>query len=89
MTARRARSRSSAFARRALFASVGAFDETLVRGEDTDWLFRAVAAGAGYVILPDALLVRRVHADNLTHGSPGWRSELFGHLRRAVPRNRR
>lgn len=76
-------------ARRALFASVGAFDETLVRGEDTDWLFRAVAAGAGYVILPDALLVRRVHADNLTHGSPGWRSELFGHLRRAVQRNRR
>ena len=78
----------SMIARRALFDSVGGFDQTCLRGEDTDWLLRATAAGVRHAVLPECLLERRVHAHNLSHGAPAWSTEVFDHLRKAVRRNR-
>jgi len=78
----------SMVARRALFQTVGAFDATLARGEDTDWLVRAVALGVRHAVLPDALLVRRVHATNLSHATPPWSARVLGILRHQIHRTR-
>lgn len=74
--------------RRALFETIGGFDPTLSRGEDTDWLMRATAAGVRHVTLPEALLVRRVHGANLSHGTPPWSEHVLGLLHKQITRTR-
>lgn len=53
-------------ARREAFDIVGPFDESLHRGEDTDWHLRAREAGLKWELLPDVLVHRRRHGGNLT-----------------------
>ena len=74
--------------RASLFASIGGFDASKTPADDTDWIFRAKSSGVQLVTLPETLLMRRVHAHNLSHGAPAWSTEVFDHLRKAVRRNR-
>ena len=71
--------------RRSTMSAVGDFDESLRIGEDTDWLLRARDAGVGVVVVPEALLRRRIHTANLT-GSREALDELFKMLRRSTHR---
>jgi glycosyltransferase involved in cell wall biosynthesis len=57
----------SMLVRRAAFDRVGGFDPSLRLAEETDWLYRARAAGIGIATIEDVLLRRRLHGGNLTH----------------------
>ena len=56
----------SMLVRRAAFDRVGGFDSNRRLGEETDWLYRARAAGIGIATIEDVLLRRRLHGGNLT-----------------------
>jgi glycosyltransferase involved in cell wall biosynthesis len=53
--------------RRSTFDEVGPYDATLRAGESLDWHARAVDHGARIVVVPEVVLLRRVHADS--HGT--------------------
>jgi glycosyltransferase involved in cell wall biosynthesis len=53
--------------RRVLFDRVGQFDPALRAGESLDWHARAVEAGARIVVVPQVVLLRRVHQNS--HGT--------------------
>jgi len=58
-------------ARRSLFDRVGFFNADLKVGDDTEWFLRAVEKDAVVELLPDVLVFRRLHENNLSmeHGS--------------------
>ena len=57
---------SVAVIRRDLLDRIGMFDETLRHRDWTDWQLRAADAGAVSETLPEALVLRRIHHDNLS-----------------------
>lgn len=57
---------SAVVARRTLLMACGAFDETLLRGQDFDLWLRVVAGGARAAFRDEVLAVRRVHGNNLS-----------------------
>jgi glycosyltransferase involved in cell wall biosynthesis len=57
--------------RREVFERVGGFDETMVAGEDVDWLLRVKEAGMEVSIIKQPLVIRRVHDGGLTQ-KPDW-----------------
>lgn len=71
---------------RSTYVRVGEFDDSLRIGEDTDWLLRAERVGVVREILPDVLVYRRMHQDNLSYsryagGAQDQLSLLFSHIR--------
>ncbi len=52
--------------RRALFDRIGPFDAALMHRDSMEWLSRAADAGAVMETLPDILVFRRIHRDNLS-----------------------
>jgi glycosyltransferase involved in cell wall biosynthesis len=63
-------------ARRSVFDQVGLFDPKYQVGEDTDWFVRAKDAGIARALLPDLLLRRRVHDNNLSYAQPAIRAKI-------------
>ncbi|MFO1037706.1 MAG: glycosyltransferase family A protein [Geminicoccaceae bacterium] len=53
-------------AERSLFDEIGPFDESLWFADALDWLIRVEAAGHEIAMLPEALVRRRLHGNNLT-----------------------
>ena len=49
---------------------VGPFDEALRHAEDTDWFSRALTRGVRVELMPQVLLLRRLHGGNLTQEVP-------------------
>jgi len=74
--------------RRHHFAEVGGFDASKTPSDDTDWVFRATNRGIAHVTLPETLLVRRVHAENLSTVKPLDRKLMLGMLRDSIARHR-
>lgn len=52
--------------RQKVLARVGVFDTSFKVAEDTHWLMRANDAGFPLTVLPQVVVLRRVHATNLT-----------------------
>jgi glycosyltransferase involved in cell wall biosynthesis len=77
----------SAMIRRSAFDAVGGFDESFVHGEDMDLMFRLREQGIPIEILPDLLVFRRYHGDNLTLSAPPI-SPLLRSLRQKLERER-
>jgi hypothetical protein len=78
-------------ARRTVFDSVGYFDETLRQAEDTEWLARARDFPVRWKMQPETLVLRRVHAENLTYRRDARERgmlELLEIARRSVARKR-
>jgi len=59
-------------ARRATFDRVGLFNQD-IGGEDTEWLVRASEAGVPMARLPEVVLHRRIHGENLSVKMLGMR----------------
>jgi glycosyltransferase involved in cell wall biosynthesis len=57
-------------ARRDVFDRVGMLDESLVFGDQIDWFTRVAEAKLVVELLPDVLMLRRMHADSISHRSP-------------------
>lgn len=75
-------------ARREVFDRLGGFDASFAVGEDTDWFARARDANVPTVVLPETLVIKRVHESNasLTHG--GTNHLLLKALRQSIARKR-
>jgi glycosyltransferase involved in cell wall biosynthesis len=75
--------------RRRFFNELGMFNETLRHGEQMEWFLRARQAGAVIELLPDVLLHRRLHGDNVSrHTAEASRSQYLELLKAALDRRR-
>jgi len=77
---------STLVVRRSFFKTHGLFDTKYQCGADNDWFARAKDAKAGYDLLPEALVFKRIHDRNLTHTSPVSNRELLQVMRKSIHR---
>jgi glycosyltransferase involved in cell wall biosynthesis len=75
-------------ARRSAFEVVGLYDEAMVHAEDTDWFLRSRELGVVWALIPDVVLIRRIHGANLTHDIEAQRRSFFEALQRRMARRR-
>lgn len=58
---------SALLVRHGVFLQVGYFDEHYRYSDDTDWFLRAKDAAIPYAIVPEPLVYKRIHEQNLSH----------------------
>lgn len=73
--------------RRPVFDRVGWFEESMTQAGDLDWLARARHLGLPFHVVPELLVLRRVHGENES-GNPRTVQEMLLAMRRAAARNR-
>jgi glycosyltransferase involved in cell wall biosynthesis len=71
-----------------VFENVGGFDGSLTTAEDVDWFARASDQKVPMAVLPDVLLHKRVHGNNLSLTAPENDTNLLTVLRRSIARKR-
>ena len=74
--------------RRIVFEQVGEFDPGFGRAGDTEWLFRAKDAGIAVGVVPETVLIRRVHAANVPAVYRPDHTFLLSMLKRSIDRSR-
>jgi glycosyltransferase involved in cell wall biosynthesis len=75
-------------ARRDVFDRIGLFDPSFAVGEDTDWFARARDAQVPTVVLPETLVIKRVHDTNASLNHAGVNHLLLKALRQSIARKR-
>ncbi len=75
-------------ARKCVFDEVGLFDPRYQLTDDADWLIRARDAGIASAILPERLLLKRVHSSNISSNREAIPSEMLSILKRSIERRR-
>ncbi len=75
-------------ARRVLFDDVGLFNPSLQSGEDTEWFLRVMMRRIPYEVLPEILVRRRQHADNLTKRRPPSQDRLLQLVKMTLDKKR-
>jgi glycosyltransferase involved in cell wall biosynthesis len=78
----------AALVRREVFARIGAFDTEYAHAKDLDWFMRATQANVVMAILPQTLLLRRLHADNRSYRTQARTSEFLRVVKAAIDRKR-
>jgi glycosyltransferase involved in cell wall biosynthesis len=79
---------STMLVRRALFESVGPYDESLVMSEDMDWLSRATDSGVVLGRIEQTVLRYRIHAQNTTRDVERIKIDTMRVMRASVQRKR-
>lgn len=74
--------------KRDAFLRVGSFVENVEVGEHIDWHMRSTGIGLNVVMLPDILLWRRLHENNLGRRRRDARTDYVRVLRAAIERRR-
>ncbi|MEP6835377.1 MAG: glycosyltransferase [Gemmatimonas sp.] len=74
--------------RREIFARVGLLDESYAAAEDTEWFARARDAGCMIGLLPETLLLKRVHGANTSLAGERLNKHLLMALRGSIARKR-
>jgi len=82
------RSASALLARRSVFDKVGDLATDLRTGWFIDWSMRDADLGVRDVMLPDVLVQRRIHGDNLGLRDPNGRRDYLEVIRRNMARRR-
>ena len=77
-------------ARRSAFAKAGILNPALRFGEDTEWFIRARDEGVVLELMPDVLVFRRFHANNLTRsrGNTALKSGILEMVQSSLERRR-
>ena len=75
--------------RRTDFERVGGFQQGRALGEDMNWLLRAWQIGIQHHVVPETLVIRRIHECNASARQPGARRQVFDLLRESVAIKRR
>ena len=75
-------------ARREAFDRVGLFDPAFSVSNDTDWFARARDRGLAIGVLPETLVIKRVHTANTTLRPEGFSQQLLDVVRASVARKR-
>lgn len=74
--------------RREVFARVGLMDETFSAAEDTEWFARVRDAGCTIGLLPETLVLKRVHGSNTSLAGARLNNHLLKALRGSIARKR-
>jgi hypothetical protein len=74
--------------RRSTYDVVGLYDDAMIHAEDTDWFLRAQDLGVAWALIPDVVLIRRLHGANLTNDTESQRRSMFEVLQRRMTRRR-
>jgi glycosyltransferase involved in cell wall biosynthesis len=74
--------------RRAAFARLGNFDESMLFAEDVDFFFRFHEAGLRFAIDRDLALLHRRHDTNMTHDRASGRKYMLAALGKSMVRRR-
>jgi glycosyltransferase involved in cell wall biosynthesis len=74
--------------RRAVFETVGNFATAYSAANDSDWFFRAKAAGIPMAVVPELLLLKRIHGANDSGRSKEILSELLKVVKTSLDRQR-
>ncbi len=74
--------------RRTAFEKVGDFATGYVAASDSDWFFRAKAAGIQMAVIPELLLRKRIHASNESRHAKEVLSELRKVVKSSLDRQR-
>ena len=77
---------STLVARRSVFDRIGAFDPSLTIGCDADWFTRARDAGVYCATIPEVLLKKRLHENNISRNVQRNRRDMFEVARRSIAR---
>ncbi len=75
-------------ARREVFDRVGRFDGSFSPSEDSDWFLRARDAGIAMGVVPEILLHRRLHDENVTNDTQAVTLGLLLAFRASLQRRR-
>lgn len=75
-------------ARREALDLVGPFDSAFSVSNDTDWFARARDHGLAIGVLPETLVIKRVHTTNTTLKPEGFSQQLLDVVRASVARKR-
>ena len=76
-------------ARRSAFARVGPFSESLKHSDSTDWFVRARALHVAIELIPDVVLRRRLHTENISRvDRTAGLDEFLGLIKRKLDRQR-
>jgi glycosyltransferase involved in cell wall biosynthesis len=76
-------------ARRAAFAQIGPLDARLLLADATDWFLRGIDLGLSIRLIPQALLVHRMHAGNLSRHTQAGKPEFVRVVKATLDRRRR
>ncbi len=79
---------SNMLARKMVFKHVGLFNPDYRFGENAEWLARARDAGIHMAILPETLLILRIHNNNQTYHLKEMRSNILKALKSSIDRQR-
>ena len=74
--------------RKTVLDEIGHYDEKYKIASDTDWFSRAMDAGIQMYIIPETLLYKRVHTENLSFEDDVIRSELLTVLKSSIHRKK-
>lgn len=74
---------STLMARRSVFEKIGKFETQYSHASDSDWFFRASQAQLATAVIPEVLLLRRIHRENESSKA----KIALGELRRVVKRS--
>lgn len=70
------------------FTRAGPFDETLAVGEFAEWFARACDSGIAPILLPQVVVHRRLHRDNLGRHTADRRGDYARALKKVLDRRR-
>jgi len=76
-------------ARRAAFARIGPLDTRLTLADATDWFLRGIDLGLSIRLIPQALLVHRMHDGNLSRRKEPGKREFVRLVKATLDRRRR
>ena len=79
----------SMVARREIFKRVGDFDPSYRIAQDFDWVTRAKDLGIPITILPDVLMLRRIHETNMSHDTLTSRADMLRLVKASIDRQDR
>ncbi|HXJ83056.1 MAG TPA: glycosyltransferase [Candidatus Methylomirabilis sp.] len=78
----------AALIRRAVFDTVGRFDEAITHSDDWDWFMRARELGVCAVVHPEVTVLYRRHGGNMTNQVGEGMSSFATMLRKSIARRR-
>jgi glycosyltransferase involved in cell wall biosynthesis len=79
----------AALFRKTVFRKTGFLDETLSRGEDTDFIIRVIQTGHLVAKVDTTVLLYRIHGGNTTGTVTTWKEGLMAALRKSIARRKK
>ncbi|BAQ61473.1 glycosyltransferase [Geminocystis sp. NIES-3708] len=77
---------SALLTRKSIFNQIGYFDSSYKHGNDSDWLLKTIDARLSMYIIPEIVLLKRIHDANQSHNIEEMKSDVLSFLRASIQR---